>query len=71
MADITERFAALPSEARDIVLEMLDTVSRPLTRREVEDAMLARGGTTRSQRKIISKAIEHLHIIALVGPERG
>ncbi|WP_103729940.1 hypothetical protein [Novosphingobium sp. HII-3] len=67
---ILEQLEAMGPDALDGALLALDTVSRPLTVREIEAAMLGKG-VSRSQRKIISKAIERLHIIAVVGPEHG
>lgn len=70
MNTITEQLAAMGPQALEGALLALDTVSRPLTVREIEAAMLGKG-VSRSQRKILSKAIERLHIIAVVGPEHG
>lgn len=70
MNPITEQLAAMGPQALEGALLALDTVSRPLTVREIEAAMIGKG-VSRTQRKILSKAIERLHIIAVVGPEHG
>ncbi|EPR08451.1 hypothetical protein M527_09895 [Sphingobium indicum IP26] len=70
MNPITEQLAAMGPQALEGALIALDAVSRPLTVREIEAAMIGKG-VSRSQRKILSKAIERLHIIAVVGPEHG
>lgn len=70
MNPITKQLAAMGPQALEGALLALDSVSRPLTVREIEAAMIGKG-VSRSQRKILSKAIERLHIIAVVGPEHG
>ena len=69
MVDIEGLVAALSPEQQQLALIILDAVSRPLTVREIEAAMLGRG-VSRTQRKIISKAVERFHIIAVVGGEQ-
>ena len=70
MIDIRTLFDGYTLEQKQAALEILDAVSRPLTVREIEGAMVGKG-VSRTQRKILSKSIERLHIIALVGPEHG
>lgn len=70
MADLSALVASMTPEQQQVAILVLDAVSRPLTVREIEGAMIGKG-VSRTQRKIISKAIEGLHIIALVGPEHG
>lgn len=70
MIDIRTLFDGYTLEQKQASLEILDAVSRPLTVREIEGAMVGKG-VSRTQRKILSKSIERLHIIALVGPEHG
>jgi len=70
MADITTLLDSFTPEQKQAAIQILDALSRPLTVREIEGAMIGKG-VSRSQRKILSKAIERLHIIALVGPEHG
>jgi predicted RNA binding protein with dsRBD fold (UPF0201 family) len=70
MADIRTLFDGFTLEQKQAAIQILDAVSRPLTVREIEGAMIGKG-VSRTQRKILSKSIERLHIIALVGPEHG
>lgn len=70
MIDIRTLFDGYTLEQKQAALEILDAVSRPLTVREIEGAMVGKG-VSRTQRKILSKSIERLHIIALVGSEHG
>lgn len=65
---VTALIEAMNPDERRGALSILDALSRPLQRREIEGAMIGRG-VSRSQRKILSACIERLHIIALVGPE--
>lgn len=70
MVDIRTLFDGFTLEQKQAAIQILDAVSRPLTVREIEGAMIGKG-VSRTQRKILSKAVEPLHIIALVGPEHG
>ena len=70
MADIREMVAGMTTAEQQVACLVLDQVSRPLTVREIEGALHGRG-VSRTQRKIIAKALEPLHILALVGPEHG
>lgn len=70
MVDIRTLFDGFTLEQKQAAIQILDAVSRPLTVREIEGAMIGKG-VSRTQRKILSKSIERLHIIALVGPEHG
>lgn len=70
MDDVRTLFDGFTLEQKQAAIQILDAVSRPLTVREIEGAMIGKG-VSRTQRKILSKAIERLHIIALVGPEHG
>lgn len=70
MTDIHALIDSFTPEQQQAALQILDCISRPLTVREIEGAMIGRG-VSRTQRKIVSKAVEPLHIIALVGPEHG
>ena len=69
MPDLLALVDAMPSEQRKGAIAVLDALSRPLTVREIEAAMIGKG-VSRSQRKILSKAVEPLHVIAVVGPEQ-
>ena len=70
MADIHKIISTLTPDQQDAVIQVLDAVSRPMTAREIEGAMIGKG-VSRTHRKIIAKVIEPLHIIALFGPECG
>lgn len=70
MTDLVEMIEAMEPGRKEGALIVLDALTRPLTIREIERAMIGKG-VSRSQRKILSKAVERLHVIALVGPEHG
>ena len=68
MQSLSDELAVMDSAEREAALTILDRVSRPLTKREIETA-LAEKGVSRSRRKIIASALEPFHIIAAIGPE--
>lgn len=70
MTDVRQLFDAFTPEQQEAALKVLDCLTRPLTVREIEGAMIGKG-VSRSQRKILAKVVEPLHIVALVGPEEG
>jgi len=70
MSPITERLASLGPQALEGALLALDDISRPLTAREIERA-LRNHGVPRSRAVVMAASICKLHIIALVGSERG
>lgn len=70
MHPITKQIAAMGPEALEAALLALDSVSRPLTVREVEHA-LRRNGVSRARAVKIASSIKGLDIIAVVGPEHG
>lgn len=61
----TERLSALDPATRAIVIEVLDELSRPLGRREIEKT-LARRGYTRRERMDLVPAMMHFDLIAIV-----
>jgi len=67
---LTAIVEAMTDEQREGAIAVLDAISRPLTVREIEVMMIGKG-VSRTQRKILSKCVEPLHIIALMGPEHG
>ena len=68
MMDIREAFERYTPEQRAAVLETLDSVSRPMTVREIEGA-LRLGGVSRSRAIKLAGTLKHFHIIAVAGPE--
>ena len=68
MSDIREAFESYTPEQRAAVLETLDSVSRPMTVREIEGA-LRLGGVSRSRAIKLAGTLKHFHIIAVAGPE--
>ena len=56
-----------PAEVRRHVAELLDDMSSPMLREEIEDALLFAGGFTRSERRRIAQALKRLPIIAIGG----
>lgn len=70
MNPITEQLASMGTEAMEGALIALDTVSRPLTAREIE-AALRRHGVVKSRATLFAASLCKLHIVAVVGSERG
>ncbi|MES2001576.1 MAG: hypothetical protein V4444_04605 [Pseudomonadota bacterium] len=67
MNELFRKIATMTTEQREGALMALDAISRPMTIREIEAAMVGRG-VPRTQRKVLSKAVERWHIVALLGP---
>lgn len=68
-----ERLALLeaqPPAVRRASLELLDAITRPLTAREIERALVA-AGASRSQRRKLAGALKGLSIVAIVPPIAG
>lgn len=63
---IGDRLQAEPHKVRQRVLEIMDELSRPMDRREIEEA-LRPSGMTRSERRRAAQALKLLPII-LIGP---
>lgn len=68
MLDTRSLFESFDERQRDAVLRTLDLLTRPMTPREIDGALVGKG-VSRGQRRIIAKAIAPFHIIALLGPE--
>jgi hypothetical protein len=62
---IGDKLQAEPHRVRKRVIEVLDQMSAPMTARQLEDALVAVGGFTRSERRKIVKALKVLPIIAI------
>lgn len=60
-----ERLAAAPPEVRAHVLALLDEISAPMHPREIEAALIATGGFSRSERRKNVRALKALPIIAV------
>lgn len=65
--DLTATVAAMPPEERAGALVVLDHLTRPLTRREIE-ARLRRGGISQARAGKIATALVDWEIIAMMGP---
>jgi hypothetical protein len=61
---IGDRLQAEPHKVRQRVLEIMDELSRPMTRAEIEEA-LRPAGMTRSERRRMAQLLRHLPIIAI------
>lgn len=70
MNPITEHLASMGEEAMQGALIALDSVSRPLTAREIERA-LRQHGVVKSRAVLFAASLANLHIVAVVGPEHG
>lgn len=62
-----DKLEAAPHKVRTQVLDLLDQMSAPLTRRQIEDALLEVGGFSRSERRRIAQALKVLPIVAIGG----
>lgn len=63
-----DKLRAASPEVRDLALELLDEVSRPMTVRELDYALAAEG-FTRSERRPMVRALKRLDIVALYAAE--
>lgn len=61
--NLDDRLAELPPDVRAAVLSVLDEISRPLTNREIDDALF--GLLSRRDRRALVKALSGWSIIAL------
>ena len=71
MPDLADIIAAMPDAQREGALIVLDALTRPLTPREIDAALMRNCGLTRSRAFLMTKAIKGLAIVAMVGPEHG
>lgn len=62
---VGDRLAAEPHRVRQRVLEILDEMSAPMSRQEIEDALLVAGGFSRAERRKLAQALKALPIIAI------
>ena len=69
MVDLHELIEGMPKEQQQGALLVLDAISRPLSRSEIERS-LRRKPMSRSRAISLAQALEPFHVIALVGPDR-
>lgn len=62
---VGNRLMAEPYQVRRRVIELLDEMSAPMHPREIEQALLATGKFTRTERRKIVMALKHLPILAM------
>lgn len=70
MTDIRALIETMTPEQRGAALQVLDAVTRPLQVREIE-GLLRLSGVSRSRSIKLAGAVKHVHVIAVVGPERA
>jgi hypothetical protein len=68
MTDLVAYIRSLSPEHKNIALEVLDIVTRPLTAREIE-AALCLHGIPRSRAAMHANALRKLSIVAVVGEQ--
>lgn len=68
MPDLVEQIEAMTPDCRTGALIALDAVTRPLTVREIERALMRRG-VTKSRATIIAASVKGLALVAVVGAE--
>lgn len=64
MSGVRQRLKAAPPEVRELVLALLDEISRPMDRRQIEEALRATD-MTRSERRRTAQVLKALPIIAM------
>lgn len=69
MIDIQGTLETLTAEQRQGAIIMLDLMTRPLTVREIENA-LRKKGVPKSRAVIMAIAVKDYHIVALIGGEQ-
>lgn len=69
MTGVRQKLKAAPPEVRSLVLALLDEISQPMARREIEEA-LRPSGMTRGDRRRAAQALKDLPIIA-ISPQVG
>lgn len=70
MTELRDMFDTFTPEQNEAALMVLDSLSRPLTVREIE-AQLRANGVPRSRAVIVAASIKNLNIIAMIGGECG
>lgn len=70
MTDIRSLFDTFTPAQNEAALMVLDSLSRPLTAREIEAQLRARG-VPKSRAVIVAASLKDINIIAMVGGERG
>ena len=70
MTELRDMIAAFTPEQNEAVLKVLDALTRPLSVRQIESALKAKG-VPRSRAVIMAASVKDLHIIAMIGGERG
>jgi hypothetical protein len=65
---IQEKIDALPGDAKEMLLEALDDMSRPLNIREL-DLAFAKASISRTDRRRTFKALKGVNIIAIIPKE--
>lgn len=68
MPNLVTLIEAMPTDQRKGAIAVLDAISRPMTPREIEAALLSRE-TSRTQRKAIVAAVKNFRIVAIIGGE--
>lgn len=64
MTGVRKKLKAAPPDVRSLVLALLDEISQPMARSEIEEA-LRPSGMTRSERRRAAQALKNLPIIAI------
>ena len=70
MTDIRSLVESYTPEQRKVALEILDACTRPLQVREIE-GLLRLAGVPRSRAIKLAGTLKHMHIVAVIGPERA
>ena len=70
MTEVREMIDTFTPEQNEAVLKVLDALTRPLSVRQIE-AQLRSRGVPKSRAIIMAASVKDLHIVAMIGGERG
>lgn len=70
MTEVRDMIDTFTPEQNEAVLKVLDALTRPLSVRQIE-AQLRSRGVPKSRAIIMAASVKELHIVAMIGGERG
>ena len=70
MIEVRDMIGTFTPEQNEAVLKVLDALTRPLSVRQIEAQLRARG-VPKSRTVIMAASVKDLHIVAMIGGERG
>ena len=70
MTEMRDMIDTFTPEQNEAVLKVLDALTRPLSVRQIESQLRAKG-VPKSRAVIMAASVKDLHIVAMIGGERG